>query len=165
MSTTIQLNENESSFELLSVNSKEVEFRMNGVIYKGILIFEEAHKLIIELNGKRHTLLKAQKGRTTFLNIDGRSVNILPQSSKRKTMESHEVGPQAPMPGKIFRILVEVGQEVSAGDSLIVMEAMKMEHTLKANITGIVTKIFFKIGEQVDHGELLVEIKEPKLNE
>lgn len=65
----------------------------------------------------------------------------------------------SPMPGKVFKILVSLGQDVKEGDSLLIMEAMKMEHQIKANKDGRLTKIFFKEGEQVKGGVQLVEIE------
>ena len=68
-----------------------------------------------------------------------------------------EVG--APMPGKIFKVLVEVGSEVSAGDTLLATEAMKMETNVKAKVDGKIKEILFKEGAQVQQGDLLVIIE------
>ena len=68
-----------------------------------------------------------------------------------------EVG--APMPGKIFKVLVEVGSEVSAGDTLLATEAMKMETNVKAKVDGKIKEILFKEGAQVQQGDLLVVIE------
>jgi biotin carboxyl carrier protein len=62
------------------------------------------------------------------------------------------------MPGKVLKILVEVGQRVSAGDPLIILEAMKMEHTMRAVVDGVVESILVGDGEVVGPGQLLVQI-------
>lgn len=64
----------------------------------------------------------------------------------------------APMPGKVIQVFTESGAVVAKGDPLIVMEAMKMEHTLVAAADGIITDIFHEIGDQVDEGALLINI-------
>jgi acetyl-CoA carboxylase biotin carboxylase subunit len=64
----------------------------------------------------------------------------------------------APMPGLVSRILVEAGQRVSAGDALIILEAMKMEQTLRAATDGIVETILVKLGDVVAPGDVLVHI-------
>ena len=64
----------------------------------------------------------------------------------------------APMPGKVIQLFTESGAVVAKGDPLIVMEAMKMEHTLVAAADGIITDIFHEIGDQVDEGTLLINI-------
>ena len=66
----------------------------------------------------------------------------------------------APMPGKIIQIFTTAGAAVSKGDPLVVMEAMKMEHTLTAFIDGIIGDIFHEVGDQVDEGTILVRMEE-----
>ena len=65
---------------------------------------------------------------------------------------------QSPMPGKIFKILKDKGQKVIAGETVLILEAMKMEHAIKAPKDGVVTDIFFKEGEQVQGGVSLCDI-------
>ena len=66
----------------------------------------------------------------------------------------------APMPGKILEVLVEKGQSVASGDLLLVMEAMKMEHRIVANVDGVIAMMNLKQGDQVQQGDVLVEISE-----
>ncbi len=69
----------------------------------------------------------------------------------------------APMPGVIVEVLVEVGQAVSAGSTLVVMEGMKMEHHVKAPSDGTVTEVLVRSGDQVGNGSslLVFESAEP----
>ncbi len=61
------------------------------------------------------------------------------------------------MPGKVIAVLVEPGASVEKGTPLIVMEAMKMEHTIVAPATGTVAEMLFSVGDQVaDGAQLLV---------
>jgi 3-methylcrotonyl-CoA carboxylase alpha subunit len=64
----------------------------------------------------------------------------------------------APMPGKVIEVLVKGGQAVKAGEALMVMEAMKMEHTLTAPRDGVVGEIFYGKGDQVADGAQLIEL-------
>ena len=66
---------------------------------------------------------------------------------------------KAPLPGVITDILVEVGQEVQAGDNVIVLEAMKMANNLQAEKSGKVTAICVKVGESVMEDDALVVIE------
>ena len=66
---------------------------------------------------------------------------------------------KAPLPGVITDILVEVGQEVSAGDNIIVLEAMKMANNLQAEKSGKVTAICVTVGQSVMEDESLVVIE------
>jgi 3-methylcrotonyl-CoA carboxylase alpha subunit len=63
----------------------------------------------------------------------------------------------APMPGRVISLLVEPGTHVEANQPVIVLEAMKMEHTLRAPSSGTVVSFRFAAGEQVDEGAELVE--------
>lgn len=67
----------------------------------------------------------------------------------------------APMPGLIVRLNIVVGDLVSAGQGLIVMEAMKMENELRASAAGIVRAIFTTVGAAVEKGTVLVELADP----
>jgi 3-methylcrotonyl-CoA carboxylase alpha subunit len=70
----------------------------------------------------------------------------------------HHGGLTAPMPGKIISIAVSAGSPVKGGDALLVMEAMKMEHTIYAPADGFVEELFFEIGDQVTEGAELISI-------
>ncbi len=67
----------------------------------------------------------------------------------------------APMPGTVVRVLVEVGNEVLEGQAMVVLEAMKMEHTLRAPHDGIVKDVRAEAGQQVEADRILV-VLEPR---
>jgi propionyl-CoA carboxylase alpha chain len=64
------------------------------------------------------------------------------------------------MPGSVVRVLVAAGNAVSAGDPLVVLEAMKMEHTVSAPAAGQVAEVAVEPGQQVEAGALLVVIED-----
>jgi biotin carboxyl carrier protein len=66
---------------------------------------------------------------------------------------------QAPMPGRIVQITVEVGQELNIGDEILSLEAMKMENVLKAEGIGKVKAILIKPDQVVDKGSVLIEFE------
>ncbi len=63
----------------------------------------------------------------------------------------------APLPGTIKQVLVSVGQEIAAGDTVVIMEAMKMENNITAEFGGKVTAVKVAVGDQVQSGQALVE--------
>ncbi len=69
-------------------------------------------------------------------------------------------GIKAPMNGSLIAVLVTEAQHVSAGDALMVVEAMKMEHTITAPYAGIVGELYFKVGNLVDAESQLLELIE-----
>jgi pyruvate carboxylase subunit B len=63
------------------------------------------------------------------------------------------------MPGRVVKILVTQGATVNAGDSLLVVEAMKMENRVQAPIAGTVAKIYVKEGDEVNPDETLIHLE------
>ena len=74
--------------------------------------------------------------------------------------DSHGSGLTAPMPGKVVALLARPGQKVDKGTPLLILEAMKMEHTITAPATGTVKAFCYANGEQVGNGATLVEFAE-----
>lgn len=70
-----------------------------------------------------------------------------------------EGGLSAPMNGSVVRVLVQPGQQVEAGTALMVLEAMKMEHSVRADRSGTVRQLFFGEGDMVTEGSLLLELE------
>ena len=71
---------------------------------------------------------------------------------------------RAPMPGKIVKAFKKLGDQVTEGDTIIVLEALKMEYSLAAAQSGKIKKLEGKEGKQVSLGDLLVELSEEKTN-
>jgi acetyl/propionyl-CoA carboxylase alpha subunit len=85
-------------------------------------------------------------------------VTRLPRFPEKTAGGQHQSA-NSPMPGQVLRILVAQGQAVRPGDGLIVLEAMKMEQTIKATIQGVVRAVLVKPAEVVAPGQMLVEIE------
>jgi 3-methylcrotonyl-CoA carboxylase alpha subunit len=71
-------------------------------------------------------------------------------------------GLTATMPGKIVSWAVSAGQHVKAGEPMVVLEAMKMEHTLRVPFDGVVQELFYQAGEQIQEGVKLLEMQHPQ---
>ena len=70
-----------------------------------------------------------------------------------------EGGLIAPMPGKVIDVKVKKGSKVKAGDTLVIIEAMKMEHSIKATETGKIAKVMIQLNDQVDNGATLLVLE------
>ena len=92
-----------------------------------------------------------------WIHING-CIHVLSIDEQGAGGSGDEGGMTAPMPGKILEILCNVGDQVELGQTLIVMEAMKMEHRILAPKPGEVVCINFNQGDRVDMGAVLVEL-------
>ena len=88
-----------------------------------------------------------------------------PISAKRKAIlkksepEQKIVSIASPMPGKIIEVFAEEGTDVKEGDTLLILEAMKMQNEITSHITGKVKKVLVKQGDNVNKDDILMEIE------
>ncbi|HLJ50203.1 MAG TPA: biotin carboxylase N-terminal domain-containing protein [Bryobacteraceae bacterium] len=116
---------------------------------------EPGHRVEIMQHGEEYFVSSPTLGQ--------RTVRRLPRYPRPVGAHRHETA-NSPMPGQVLRILVTKGDRVKAGDPLLVLEAMKMEQTIKTNIDGVVDAILVKTGDIVAPGQMLVEIESSKEN-
>ena len=103
----------------------------------------------------------ARDGGRTWVFIDGRTYVVEPDSrdaSERLHVTDDQVALSAPMPATVLAIKVAPGQEVAAGDLLVLLEAMKMEVPIKAPRAGRVKSLACREGELVQPGTPLLEL-------
>ena len=92
--------------------------------------------------------------------LDGEVYEIEIPKPGRKRAAAHHGSLSAPMPATVVRVNTEAGARVKKGETLLVLEAMKMELPVRATSDGIVTAVHCKVGELVQPGTSLVEIDE-----
>ncbi|MFT6398038.1 MAG: acetyl-CoA carboxylase biotin carboxylase subunit [Bradymonadia bacterium] len=114
-------------------------------------------ELVIELAGVRERYFVVRNaGRVTVHTLQSEVVFTEHPRFPEPGLEEVEGGCLAPMPGKIIAVAVSVGDTVTAGQTLVVLEAMKMEHSLTAPEDGVIAEVRVCVGEQVDADEVLV---------
>lgn len=139
-------------------NKNEVSFDFNGKHYHYQITTQDHSTFKVQniLNQHTHQFIKSghylfSEGKEFYITGENRS-----RSQKKAALPGSMV---SPMPGKILKVLVSEGETVKAGTPILVMEAMKMEHTIKASSDGLVEKIYFKVGDQITGGVELVQIQ------
>ncbi len=159
-------------------------FRLNSAeepVEVELLPLPQKGSFQITVLGHTHTVqLDHQHGADLTLTVDGyRQTATLASAggvwwvdTRNGLVVLHEVSPlpepkawagagsslRAPMPGSILDVLVEVGQQVCKGQALLKLEAMKMEHTIRAAADGVVEAIYFSTGDTVDADAQLLQI-------
>lgn len=120
-------------------------------------------KLEFEIDGRRLSGFAKNIGDQLWVSFEGRTFCVSNQTTtgrrdlRKAGVKSGNI--VAPMPGKITKILVKVGDSVEENQSIIVMEAMKMEYSLKAQVSGLVKEICFAVESQVTLGATLAMIE------
>jgi acetyl/propionyl-CoA carboxylase alpha subunit len=117
----------------------------------------------VKVNGIDHRAEAQMIQGTLWVHHNGRTF-ASEQATGRKSRKRAGAGGSsdqiaAPMPGKITKILLKNGDHVKIGQAVLVMEAMKMEYTLKSEIEGNIEAIECAVGEQVVLGKMLVKMK------
>jgi biotin carboxyl carrier protein len=121
--------------------------------------------LTLTVDGKVHELGVESEGGATLVHFPERILRVELVDATYAGVGTTRKGPSgparvtAPMPGRIVRVLVEPGQEVAAGQGLLVMEAMKMENELRAPRAGRVAEVAARERAAVETGALLVVLE------
>ena len=117
-------------------------------------------------DGKHYLLTHQREGNRHSISLGGREVQldlIDPLALTRDSADGERAGEQARvtavMPGRVVRVLVEEGAEVKIGDSLVILEAMKMENEITAPRSGRVSAVHVQPDQTVESGMELVEIE------
>lgn len=137
-----------------------VSFNLNGKPYTYSLVSKDGFEMVLD-NGQRFKAALGTAGRDgdAMVISNGREAVVSGSAKKLKKGAGHAGGLASPMPGKIFKIVKEAGSEVKKGEPILILEAMKMEHSIRSDKDGKVKKIFFKIGELVQGGVILAEVE------
>jgi 3-methylcrotonyl-CoA carboxylase alpha subunit len=117
-------------------------------------------QLSIDEAGIRHQTFAIRRGDALYLRWQNELHAVTPIDAVAAVDATHSQhgGLAAPMNGSIVRVLVEVGQRVEAGTQLVVLEAMKMEHSIRAAKAGVIGALYCAEGEMVSEGAVLVEM-------
>ena len=114
-----------------------------------------------EIEGK-HVVGESQwVGNQLWIHLNGKtfSVENREQQKRRGAAATGKTGDlAAPMPGKITKVLKKSGDTVTQGEVVLVMEAMKMEYTIKSEGPGVIDAVLCQVGDQVTLGKVLVKI-------
>jgi len=132
-----------------------------GQVYDLAVQSQDAYGLRIHVDGNPIELRYAQDGDCIYFRCDGRNHRLrdlayLPPKTKNASAGDGTI--RAPMNGRVVNLAVQNGQQVEAGQPLIVLEAMKMEHALLAPFAGAVQTLHVMLGDQVEPGRVLAEL-------
>ncbi|OHX68342.1 acetyl-CoA carboxylase biotin carboxyl carrier protein subunit [Flammeovirga pacifica] len=146
----------------LIIDNRKVDFHLKKTHHNVYQVTYNNSTFDIEI------INKDEEYKATTLKINGKTVEVQGKSSldamleklgMNQKVEHEEKHIQAPMPGKVVDILCKEGQHVQKGDSLIILEAMKMENVLKAPSDGVIEKIFTSTNTSVEKNQTLIDME------
>ncbi len=166
-SKLIALNSSNKAYEFKNPLERRIRYQGKTV---DIRLHEDPNgfSYIVRKNKKYmlDVIEKNQNRYTVMVNGVWHSFSVeTPISLKRKRFleqqgeTSSSVAIEAPMPGKIIDIMVEVGTEVKEGEPIIILEAMKMQNEIASHVTGIVKSVEVKKNDSVMKDDVLIEIQ------
>ena len=112
-------------------------------------------------------VLEFSPNKAIFL-VDGEQITVTPSMVEPGRDQSKDLSyidtvvPKsftAPMPGTVIEVLVKVGQQISSGDEVCILESMKMQQVLRSEVSGIVKSIEVSEGEQILDGHVIFELE------
>ncbi len=136
---------------------KKFKFKIRGNAYDATIKSFENSIVEIDINGtnyKVHVEREEKKSKTPRL------VRAKVKTSREDAKIVSKIGKlvKAPLPGTIFKMNVSIGDSIKMGDTLLIMEAMKMENNIQAEADGVVKTIMVKEGDAVLQDDILLEL-------
>ncbi len=158
-SVKLQIGEEQVEVSWRHVADDRCEVKVFGSSVAAQVLCCAPGRLRIALDGIQRTFRITEVDDELYVHssLGSRVVKRLPRHPVRH-VASDEGSANSPMPGQVLKVLVEAGQKVAAGDPLIILEAMKMEHTMRAAMDGVVEAVLVGQGEVVAPGQALVQI-------
>jgi biotin carboxyl carrier protein len=158
----MKLNFNETALDISSNGSIFIVALDDKTIHAEVLN-SETGKLDLLIDGKRVTAYVSSDNTKRWVTINGQTFVLTKSSGARKGGHGHHHAAgelTAPMPGQVRAVNVSEGDAVTKGQTLLVLEAMKMEIRIHAPRDGIVRKLFVQQGQTVEREQILIEIEE-----
>lgn len=164
----IHIGERVADVTLVSKDGNKVQLLVDGVPYDVDVVMAENGSCSILHDGKSYNaeLIRKEGGKSYTVNAHYQSYDIDIIDSQAKYLRMRKGADEkqqdkiiSPMPGKVVKIPVSVGDRLEAGDIVVVIEAMKMQSNYKVNADCIVRNILVSEGEPVNANQVLIELE------
>ncbi len=168
MSYEIRIDDKVSNIELLSREGSSIQVSLDNKVFDLDIVEVEPGVYSLLVNNKSYNVelvqgnnAKAYTVNTLYETFD---VEIIDAETKYRNSRGTDAGEDSrtissPMPGKVVRVLVKEGDEVKAGDTVVIVSAMKMESEYKVKQDRVVKKVHVKEGDTVTGDQPLVTVE------
>jgi biotin carboxyl carrier protein len=157
----MKLNFNDTTLEVSS-NGRIFTLTLDDKTIRAELLHSENGKLDLLIDGKRLTAYVSSEGAKRWVTVNGKTSVLARSAGARKGAHGHHAAGEltAPMPGQVRAVKVSEGEAVTKGQTLLVLEAMKMEIRIHSPQDGIVKKLFVEQGQTVEREQILIDIED-----
>ena len=138
---------------------KNFKFRIHDNNYKVRILSHEGNMINLEVNGTSYSVKMKEDVVVSKTPTLVRAASQRPAEPLKVDAGSQKTKILSPLPGSIFAINIKVGDTIKEGDSLLILEAMKMENDITAEKGGVVSAIHVTLGQQVLQNDLLIELE------
>jgi biotin carboxyl carrier protein len=142
------------------IRGDRVDAEVDGVAMQAFVLAADPDVVDLEIGGTRRVYRVHRVGTDTYVDASDGSTAL---SETPRFGDPAKLAPAgsllAPMPGLVLRVLAEPGAMVTAGQPILVLEAMKMEQTVSAPADGVLAELRAKAGEQVSTGQVLAVLE------
>jgi biotin carboxyl carrier protein len=153
----------------LENRDRTVVFRDGGTVLEAEVRRLTGNELLFFFGGRTARIYLTRDGDRTHISVAGRTFVVTEAPPGRAAMPEGDgktpegtLRVRSPMPGKVIQLGVREGDDVRRNQTLVIVEAMKMENEIQSPSEGIVRKIYVAVGELVDSEKPLIEIESKK---
>jgi biotin carboxyl carrier protein len=115
---------------------------------------------LLTLGNQQMRVYAAARGSERWIGVEGETVTLTVPETRTRASRAGAGDLTAQMPGQVREVFVQAGEKVKSGQTLLVLEAMKMEIRVSASADGQVKRLLVRAGDVVDRGQRLVEMEE-----
>jgi len=157
----MKLNFNDIMLDISS-NGKTFILTLGDKTIQAEVLRAENGKLDLIIDNQRATAYVSFDNSKHWVTVNGQTFVLTKSSGSRKGGHTHHTAGEltAPMPGQVRAVNISDGDVVTKGQTLLVLEAMKMEIRVHAPWDGVVKKLFVKQGQTVEREQILIELSE-----
>lgn len=145
----------------LTPTGKSYRATLGDQIFEVEILRAEGGRLDLLIDGERLTAHISSDNAKRWVTVNGRTSLLTKQSGSRKSAGGHHHAAgelTAPMPGQVRAVNVSEGDAVIKGQTLMVLEAMKMEIRIQSPMDGVVKALIVKLGQTVEREQILLEV-------
>jgi acetyl/propionyl-CoA carboxylase alpha subunit len=155
----MKLNFNEITLDISS-NGKTFILTLDDKTIEAEVLHAENGKLDLVIDGQRLTAYVSSDNAKRWVTVNGQTFVLTKSSGEKRSGHAHHAAGEltAPMPGQVRAVNVSDGDTVTKGQTLLVMEAMKMEIRVHAPFDGVVHSLTVKVGQTVEREQILVKM-------